>query len=80
MNALVTAVALVDRKATAESFKRHEALWARLGTYLDETAAYPVIKSRSAFDASADRKGPRRASTQGKRTGQGQESNQPPVD
>jgi hypothetical protein len=51
-----------------------------LGTYLDETAAYPVIKSRSAFDAPAERKGPGRASMQGKRTGQGSESNRRPVD
>ena len=79
LNALVTSVALVDKKATAESFKRHEAIWARLGTYLDETASYPVIKSGSAFEAPADRKGPRRV-TQRKGAGQRSESDQPAID
>jgi DNA-binding MurR/RpiR family transcriptional regulator len=68
INALVTAVALVDKKATAESFKRHEALWARLGTYLDEAAGYPVIRASGAFET-MDRKGPRRGVSRRKRNG-----------
>lgn len=36
LNALITALALGSRKATSESLKRHEVLWARLGTYLEE--------------------------------------------
>jgi len=80
MNALVTAVALVDRKATADSFKRHEAIWARLGTYLDEAAGYPVIRSQSADEAPAHRKGPNRAATQRKRSTQRTESSRPPIE
>jgi DNA-binding MurR/RpiR family transcriptional regulator len=80
MNALVTAVALVDRKATAASFRRHEAIWARLGTYLDDAAGYPVIKSGGAFEAPAERKSSRRATRRRKGTGQTSESSQPPVD
>jgi len=80
MNALVTAVALVDRKATAESFKRHEAIWARLGTYLDEAAGYPVIKSQNAFEATASRKSSDRGVTPRKRARRRSESSFPPVD
>src|SRR5262249_15442726 len=80
INALVTAVALVDKKATAESFKRHEAIWARLGTYLDDAAGYPVIRSGSAFEEIAERKSTRRTAAQRQRMGRRRESNQRAAD
>ena len=46
MTSLMTGIALVHPKATAESMSRHEVMWARMGTYLDDLGV-PITAVRS---------------------------------
>lgn len=57
INALMTGVALMQTKVTAESLRRHEVLWGRLATYLGESARHAAISPVAAFDALNNRNG-----------------------
>jgi DNA-binding MurR/RpiR family transcriptional regulator len=46
MTSLMTGIALVQPKATAESMSRHEAMWARMGTYVDDLGV-PITAIRA---------------------------------
>jgi DNA-binding MurR/RpiR family transcriptional regulator len=59
LNSLMTGVALLQPKTTAESLRRHEALWASLGTYLGESARPGAVSPVAAFDALNGRRGAR---------------------
>ncbi len=66
ISALLSAVAFLLREETAKSLGRHEELWARYGTYLDESAPHSAGSHVGAFAAlegrhgSASARGPRR--------------------
>jgi DNA-binding MurR/RpiR family transcriptional regulator len=46
ITSLMTGVALVQPKKTAESMSRHEAMWARIGTYVDDLGV-PITAIRA---------------------------------
>lgn len=50
INSLMTGIALLHPKATAESMRRHEAMWAKMNTYLAEPRS-PKVAVREAAQA-----------------------------
>ena len=57
ISALLSAVAFLLREETAKSLGRHEELWARYGTYLDESAPHSAGSHVGAFAALEGRHG-----------------------